>query len=287
MADFTEKLYSGMRTNYPLCRRLLARKTRFQNMQVVDTVRFGRMLVLDDIVETTEADEFVYHEMMTHVPMYTHPNPKRVLIIGGGDGGVLREVLRHPVERAVMVEIDGAVVDAAKKYLRKICGRAFSDPRAQLIIGDGAAYVRDTAESFDVIIVDSTDPLGPSMPLFGEEFYRNAARIMGRNGLLVRQTGSAFMQGPELAAAVKHARNVFDCVKVFLSAVPTYVGGYFTHPLMGMKDFSKRITAAAVWRRFARRPLKTRYYNPEVHAAAFALPEYVRSLCDGPRRRTR
>ena len=281
MADFTEMLHAGVQAHYPVRKRLLARKTPFQKMELYDTVGFGRMLVLDKIVETTEADEFIYHEMMVHVPLYTHPDPKSVLIIGGGDGGVLREVLRHPVERAVMVEIDGAVVKAAKKYLRKICGDAFKDPRAELIIGDGAAYVRDTDERFDVVIVDSTDPLGPSTPLFGKAFYRNAARILRRDGLLVRQTGSAFLQGPELTAAVKHARTVFPCVKVFVSSVPTYVGGCFTHPLMGKADFSKRITAQAVRRRFARHPLEMKYYNPDVHAAAFALPEYVRAFCDG------
>jgi spermidine synthase len=281
MADFTEKLHRWMQPRYPASKRLLAQKTAFQKMELYDTAGFGRMLVLDKIVETTEADEFIYHEMMVHVPMYTHPNPKRVLIIGGGDGGVLREVLRHPVERAVMVEIDGAVVRAAKKYLRRICRDAFRDPRATLIIGDGAAYVRDTNESFDVVIVDSTDPLGPSLPLFGEGFYQNVARRLRRRGLVVRQTGSAFLQPRELPAAIQHARKVFPHVKVFLSAVPTYVGGYFTHPMMSMDDFSKRITAQAARRRFNQHPLKMKYYNPDLHAAAFVLPEYIRVLSSG------
>ncbi len=276
MPHFTEKLFKTLQTTYVLKKKLLARKTAFQNMQVIDTAAYGRMLVLDNIVETTEKDEFVYHEMMTHVPMYTHPNPERVLIIGGGDGGVLREVLRHPVERAVMVDIDGAVVDAAKKYLKKICQNAFKDPRTVLIIGDGAAYVCDTAEQFDVVIVDSTDPLGPSVPLFGEQFYRNVCRILRRNGLVVRQTGSAMLQPNELPAAVRHAKKVFPCVIPFVSAVPTYIGGFFTHPMMSRQDFSKRITLPAVRRRFAQHPLKMKYYSPEVHAAAFALPEYIR-----------
>ncbi len=279
LRSFTEKLHLGMRAGYPVTRRLLRERTPYQRMEVYETLDFGRMLVLDDIVEATERDEFIYHEMMVHVPMYTHPHPKRVLIIGGGDGGALREVLRHPtVERAVLVEIDKAVIAASKRYLRKICQQAFEDPRAEVIVGDGAAYVQETHETFDVVIVDSTDPLGPSMPLFGRRFYRNVARILGPHGFLVRQTGSALLQAEELTSAVRNARTVFPCVKVFLSSVPTYVGGLFTHPLMGMADFSARITLPAVRRRVARSPLAMRYYSPEVHVAAFVLPEYVRSL---------
>jgi len=281
MAGFTETLHPEMQVRYPVKKRLLAGRTRFQKMGVLDTDGFGRMLVLDDVVETTEADEFVYHEMMAHVPLYTHPDPKTVLIIGGGDGGVLREVLRHPVERAVMVEIDEAVVRAAKRFLRKICRGAFKDPRSELIIGDGAAYVREADETFDAVIVDSTDPLGPSTPLFGERFYRDLVRVLRPGGLVVRQTGSSFLQADELSAALRHARGVFTCVKVFLTAVPTYVGGFFTHPMMSTRDFARRITPAAVRRRFAKHPLEMKYYNPETHAAAFALPEYVRTQCEG------
>lgn len=277
MAKFTEKLFKTVQANYVVKKKFLAMKTPFQRMEVVDTAAYGRMLVLDDICETTERDEFVYHEMMTHVPMFTHPKPERVLIIGGGDGGVLREVLRHPVKRAVEVEIDGAVVEASKKYLKKICQNAYEDPRSELIIGDGAAFVRDTDEQFDVVIVDSTDPLGPSMPLFGEAFYKNVCRILRKNGLVVRQTGSAMMQPDELPMAVKHAKKVFPHVRAFVSAVPTYIGGFFTHPMMSREDFSKRLALAAVRRRFAQNPLKNlKYYSPEVHAAAFALPEYIR-----------
>ena len=276
MPEFREKLFKVVQAAYPYKKKLCAEKTKFQKMEMLDTVGFGHMLVLDNIVETTEVDEFVYHEMMTHVPMYTHPGPKRVLIIGGGDGGVLREVLRHPVERAVMVEIDEAVVRASKKYLKKICRDAFKDPRAELIIGDGAAFVRDTTETFDIVIVDSTDPLGPSMPLFGPEFYRNVTRILGEYGLLVRQTGSALLQPDELPMAVKHARQVFPYVKAFVTAVPTYIGGFFTHPLMGLHDFSNNIRREWVERRYAEHPLPMKYYNPAVHAAAFALPEYIR-----------
>ncbi len=277
--SFTEKLHPGLRAGYPVTRRLLRERTPYQTLEVYETLDFGRMLVLDDIVEATERDEFIYHEMMVHVPLYTHPHPQRVLIIGGGDGGALREVLRHPtVTRVVLVEIDGAVIAAAKRFLRTICQRAFEDPRAEVRVGDGAAYVRATRERFDVVIVDSTDPLGPSMPLFGRSFYRHIARSLRPQGLLVRQTGSALLQAAELTAAVRTARTVFPCVTVFLSHVPTYVGGLFTHPLMGMADFAARLTLPAVRRRVARAPLTMRYYSPEVHAAAFVLPEYVRKL---------
>jgi len=274
---FIEKLFKNVRAQYTVTKKLLRQKTKFQRMEVIETAEFGRMLVLDDIVETTERDEFIYHEMMTHVPLFTHPNPKHVLIIGGGDGGALREVLRHKsVEKAVMVEIDEAVVVASKKFLKKICANAFEDKRSQLIIGDGAAYVRDTKEKFDVVIVDSTDPLGPSMPLFGESFYKNVSRTLRKNGLVVRQTGSALLQPDELPLAVKHAKKVFQHVQPYVTAVPTYIGGFFTHPLMSHEDFSGRIRPAAVRKRFAQNPIGTKYYSPEVHAAAFALPEYIR-----------
>ena len=143
----------------------------YQHIQVAVSPLFGRMLILDDAVQTTEGDEYIYHEMLAHLPLVSHPRPKRVLIIGGGDGGTLEEVLKHPVEQATMVEIDRAVVDVSRAYLPGIAGAAFDDPRARLLIADGIAVVRETDERFDVVLVDSTDPKGAAEALFGEAFF--------------------------------------------------------------------------------------------------------------------
>jgi len=159
----------------------------FQHLQVLDTVPFGRLLVLDDATQTSEVDEYIYHEMLVHVPMMAHPDPRRVLVIGGGDGGALRRVLEYPVAKATMVEIDGEVVRVSRELLPTIAGDAFTDPRGELLIDDGVKYLRETSEHFDVILVDSTDPVGPAVDLFGEAFYRDARRALGDHGISSRR----------------------------------------------------------------------------------------------------
>ena len=236
-------------------------------------------MVLDGIVQTTEGDEFIYHEMLAHVPLFAHGSARRVLIVGGGDGGMLREVVRHrDVERVVLVEVDGGVIETCREYLPNHSRGAFDDPRVEVVIADGARFVAETAERFDVAICDSTDPEGPGTALFGPAFYAGCRRSLVPGGVLVTQNGVAFLQ-PEVAGgtAPELARHFPDW-HFFSAAVPTYAGGIM---LFGWatEDASLRAVPVETLReRHAASGIRTRYYNPEVHVASFALPQYVREL---------
>ena len=247
-------------------------------MRILDTEPCGRMLVLDDVTQTCELDEFIYNEMLVHVPLLAHGSCKRVLIVGGGDGGALREVLRHPVERVVVVEIDGAVVAHCRRHLPGLGGAAFDDDRAEIVYDDGAKYVRETDEKFDAAIVDSPDPIGPARALFSVRFYRDVNRVLSPRGVTVRQAGAVMLQPRELASAVKRMRAAFDRVGVYVAPVPTYVGGFFSFVMgagsaaaFGVSD--KRLAA-----RLGELRLETRYYNADIHRACFALPNYVKEI---------
>ena len=199
---FAEVARSGFQQRFQLRAALWEGRSPFQHVEIIDTVSFGRALVLDDALQTTEADEFLYHEPLVQIPLLAHPHPRRVLIVGGGDGGALRHALMHEtVERAVQVEIDELVVTACQRVAAGPRGRRVSDPRAELIIGDGLAYLRDVSEPFDVILVDSTDPVGPAEGLISEEFYRLAAGALSENGIFAMQTGSPLLMRDELDAA--------------------------------------------------------------------------------------
>ncbi len=183
---FNETLYTGFRQSHEIKKVLFEGKSKYQKVTVFESARYGRILGLDGVVQCTEGDEFVYHEMLTHLPMLAHGKVRDVLIIGGGDGGILEEVLKHKsVRRATMVEIDDVVIDVSKKYLSSICGKAFQDKRTNLIVGDGAAWVRETEERYDLIIVDRPDPVGPATVLFSGEFYKNCKRVMKPGAILV------------------------------------------------------------------------------------------------------
>lgn len=243
---------------------LYDRRSAFQHVQVVTSPLYGRMLVLDDAVQTTERDEHVYHEMLVHLPMAVHPDPHRVLIIGGGDGGTLEEVLKHPVAEATMVEIDRDVVDVSRAFLPAIAGGAFDDPRARLLIDDGIDFVRRTAETFDVILVDSTDPKGPGVALFSEEFYRLCRRILTPHGVVSVQSGSLLYQRDLMALVARHLGAVFPTVAPYWAAIPAYPGTLWTFTLAAVDGDPRRPRAV---------PLAgLRYYSPAVHQAALALP---------------
>jgi spermidine synthase len=230
-------------------------------------------------VQITEADEFVYQEMLTHVPLLAHGAAKRVLIIGAGDGGVLRRVLQHrTVERAVMVEIDGEVIRLAKEHLPAIAGDAWDDARAEVIVGDGIDHVRQApADSFDVVIVDSTDPIGVGEVLFTDEFYANCARLLTGRGLVVNQCGVPFMQAEELRETSLRRAKAFADVHAYVAAVPTYVGGFMTLG-WAAKDAGLRAAGVSEIRERAQASGilgKTRYWTPEIHCSAFNLPPYI------------
>ncbi|MCS9087187.1 polyamine aminopropyltransferase, partial [Pseudomonas aeruginosa] len=195
MSDYQETLYQGYGQRFSIDNMLHEVRTEHQHLVIFENARMGRVMALDGVIQTTEADEFIYHEMLTHVPILAHGAARRVLIIGGGDGGMLREVAKHKsVERITMVEIDGTVVDMCKAFLPNHSQGAFDDPRLNLVIDDGMRFVATTEERFDVIISDSTDPIGPGEVLFSENFYQACRRCLNEGGILVTQNGTPFMQ---------------------------------------------------------------------------------------------
>lgn len=283
MADnsFKETLYTGWQTNYLSSEVNFDSMTDHQRLVIFRNPVFGRMMMLDGVTQTTEADEFIYHEMLAHVPIFAHGAAKRVMIIGGGDGGMLREVLRHPdVEHCTMVEIDPSVVELSKEHLPNHSAGAFDDPRAHLVFADGAAFVKDTQDTFDVIIVDSTDPIGPGEVLFQDTFYANAKKCLTPGGILVTQNGVPFMQPDELKNTVAHLRHLFADASCYLASIPTYVGGPMALGWASDNAALRAVDVSVLSDRFAKAGFKTRYYTPEVHKGAFALPVYVSEIFD-------
>jgi len=274
-----ETLYPSWGQRFGVTRELARVRSDFQDIAIFESEFHGRVMLLDGIVQITEADEFVYQEMLTHVPLLGHGDAKSVLIIGAGDGGVLRRVLMHrSVTRAVMVEIDGEVIRLSKEFLPKIGGDAWTDPRADVIVGDGIDYVKKAPDaSFDVIIVDSTDPIGVGEVLFTDEFYSNCARILTDRGLIVNQCGVPFMQADELRETSARRRKFFPHVTAYVAAVPTYVGGYMTLGWAGKDPSLTALPVETIAERAEAASIAgtTEYWSPQVHVAAFWLPPYI------------
>lgn len=253
-------------------------ETDHQRLRVFSNGTFGRVLTLDDVVQTTEGDNFIYHEMLTHVPILAHGAAKRVLIIGGGDGGMAREVLQHnSIESVTMVEIDAGVVAFSKKYLPMLSNGAFDEPRLDLVINDGALFMKETNDQFDVIIVDSTDPIGPGEVLFTDTFYGHAKRALAPGGILVTQNGVPFMQGDELTNTLRALQALFTDANCYLATVPTYAGGPMAFG-WGTDSDARDVSVDVLTQRFNAAGISVDYYTPEVHKAAFALPGYVLKL---------
>ncbi|MDJ1007116.1 MAG: polyamine aminopropyltransferase [Paracoccaceae bacterium] len=252
-------------------------KTDHQRIRVFENETFGRVLTLDDVVQTTEGDNHIYHEMMAHVPIFAHGAATKVLIVGGGDGGMAREVLKHPEAEVTMVEIDAGVVEFSKEYLPTLSDGAFDDPRLDLVIADGAEFVAETHQRFDIIIVDSTDPIGPGEVLFTETFYGRAKACLATGGIIVTQNGVPFLQGEELTNTMRAFRALFTDATCYLATIPTYAGGPMAFG-WGTDGPARETPLATLQARFAKLGIATRYYTPDVHAAAFALPAYVRDL---------
>ena len=274
-----ETLYPDWGQRFRFTRQLARVQSPFQDIALFETESHGRVLTLDGVVQITERDEFVYQEMLTHVPLLAHGDAKNVLIIGAGDGGVLKHVLMHKgVERAVMVEIDGEVIALSKEFLPGIGGDAWTDPRADVIVGDGIDYVKKAADgTFDVIIVDSTDPIGVGEVLFTDEFYMHAARILTPRGVIVNQCGVPFMQADELRETSIRRAQFFSHVTAYVAAVPTYVGGYMTLGWAGKDPALTALTpdVLAVRAEAAGITGKSQYWTPQIHAASFWLPPYI------------
>jgi len=274
-----ESLYPDWGQRFLVKRELARVQSDFQDIVIFESTSHGRVMVLDGVIQITEGDEFVYQEMLTHVPLLAHGAAKNVLIIGAGDGGVLRRVLQHnTVERAVMVEIDGEVIRLSKEFLPNIAGDAWTDPRADVIVGDGIDYVKRAPDaSFDAIIVDSTDPIGVGEVLFTDEFYENCARILTPRGLIVNQCGVPAMQADELRDTSLRRRKFFPHVTAYVAAVPTYVGGFMTLGWAGKDPSLTALPAETIRARAEATGIlgTTQYWTPEIHTGAFNLPPYI------------
>lgn len=274
-----ETLYDAWGQRFRVKRELARFTSDFQDIMIFESETHGRVMMLDGVVQITEADEFSYQEMIAHVPLLAHGDAKRVLIIGAGDGGVLRRVLQHRnVERAVMVEIDGEVIRLAKEFLPRIAGDAWNDPRAEVLVADGIDYVRKAPDaSFDVVIVDSTDPIGVGEVLFTDEFYANCARLLTARGLVVNQCGVPAMQADELRDTSIRRGKVFPDIWAYLAAVPTYVGGFMTLGWAAKDAACRAVPVEEIRRRAEAAGIlgSTRYWTPEIHVSAFYLPPFI------------
>ncbi len=273
---FNETLYDALNQSFRIDKLYFEQKTDHQHLMIFHNAFLGRVMTLDGVVQTTEKDEFIYHEMMAHVPILAHGSTRSVLIIGGGDGGMLREVARHSaVEQITMVEIDAAVVDMAKTYLPNHSDGAFDDARLDLVIADGMDFARDTDQRFDVIISDSTDPIGPGEVLFTEDFYGQCKRILKPGGVIATQNGVPFFQIDEVLHTARRMGQHFADQTFYSAAVPTYYGGVMTFAWGSDDTFLRRHDIATLRQRFELSGIATRYYTPEIHQASFALPRYV------------
>ncbi len=273
---YLETLYPSYGQQFEMEEVLFRAPTEHQELIIFKNERFGRVMALDGVIQTTEVDEFIYHEMLTHVPLLAHGRAKRVLIIGGGDGGILREVLRHrSVEQVTQVEIDAQVIEMCKQFLPNHSAGAFEDPRVKIVIDDGKAFVMNCTEQFDVIISDCTDPIGPGEALFESDFYRGCKQCLTEGGIFVAQNGVPFMQ-PDEAETTKARLQPFFADRTFYCApVPTYIGGVMSLAWASDDAGLRQHSTEVIAERFAEAGFKTRYYNPAIHTGAFALPQYL------------
>jgi spermidine synthase len=279
---FAETLFDdlGFRMTFAADKVLYELQTEHQHLVLFEQAYFGKMLMLDGATQISKRDEFIYQEMMSHVPLFAHGNVRDVLIVGGGDCGIAEEVLKHKtVKRLTQVEIDAKVVEFAKEHFPEFTGPVFADKRFECVIDDGAKYVARTDRRFDVAIVDSTDPIGPGKILFGEKFYRGCHRCLKKGGVLVTQNGVPFFQKNELTSTMTKFRKLFADAGCFVAAIPVYVGG---HMAMGFATDNKSLrkldaaTIAARYRKAGSFP--TKYWSPEHHVAAFAPPRFIADL---------
>ncbi len=273
---FTETLFDNWRQTIKVDKVLYQKKTDYQDLMIFENQLLGRVLTLDGVVQLTEADEYVYHEMLAHVPVLAHGNVKEVLIIGGGDGGMLRELVRHKdIQRITLVEIDRFVIELAKEYLPSLSKGAYNDPRLEIVIQDGAEFVKTTDKKFDLVICDSTDPIGPGAALFTEEFFANCKKVLKEKGIFVTQNGVPFVQNDELVQSYERRVGLFKDTGFFVAPVPTYVGGFMTFGWSTDEFSYRQIDIEELARRFEKAALETRYYTPAVHKASFALPRFI------------
>jgi spermidine synthase len=267
----------GLRTSYAATRVLYEQQTGHQDLVLFENPHFGKVLMLDGATQVTTRDEFIYHEMMTHVPILAHGAARDVLIIGGGDCGIAEETLKHKaLTRITQVEIDASVPEFSKEHFPEFTGPVFADPRFELVIDDGVKYVAGTDRRFDVIIVDSTDPQGPGVVLFTHEFYAACKRCLNPGGVMVTQNGVPFLQPDELISSMRHFNTLFADAACYVAAIPTYVGGHLAMGWAALDGALRQTPVDVIAARYREAgAFATKYWTPEVHHAAFALPRFI------------
>lgn len=274
---FTERHTPNVKFSIKVDRQLYTAQSEFQRIDVFDSKEFGRFLTLDGYMMLTEKDEFIYHEMITHIPMAVHPNPKNILVIGAGDGGVVRELTRYPnVESIDLVEIDELVIEVSRKFLPSTAC-CLGDERVHIFCEDGVRFIRRCDNKYDVIIVDSTDPFGPGESLFTKEFYGSCNKALRDDGIMVNQHESPFYDEDALAMQRAHRKIVesFPISRVYQAHIPTYPSGHWLFGFASKKYHPVRDLNSVKWNMLG---LKTKYYNTKLHAGAFALPNYVEEM---------
>ena len=271
--------YKGTLLGFTMRKKIYDKRSKFQRIEVYETLRNGKILLLDGCFMLTEKEEFVYHEMIAHVPLFAHPNPKRVLVIGGGDGGTVREVLKHKCVKSVdFVEIDREVIKVSKKYFKGLTSwmNNKKEKRVNINCTDGCRFVKAKKNYYDVILIDSTDPVDIGFVLFTKDFYRNVRKALRKNGIVVAQTEDPFYGGHLIRSINKRIRSAFGKknTSLYLASVPTYPSGTWSF------TFASRKTTPLTIRNKKTKSVRVKYYNKAVHKAAFALPEFVKELVE-------
>ena len=270
---YTEKQTENYGITAKIEKTLHTEQSEFQRIDLIETNQWGKMLVLDGMVMTTDKDEFVYHEMITHLAMNTHPNPKQVLVVGGGDGGAIREILKYPsVERAVLAEIDGRVIEVSKQFLPEIAGK-LDDPRVDVQVVDGIQYIHDNKNTFDVILVDSTEPVGPAVGLFARDFYQGIYESLKEDGIMVAQTESPFFNADLITRVFKDIASIYPVTRYYTGSIPTYPSGLWSWTMGSKKHDPLEVDESKLIE-----PEGTKYYHKAMHKTVFTVPKFVQEL---------
>lgn len=276
---FTEEHTPTVRFSIKVKEQLLSKKSPFQQIDVFDSDEFGRFFTLDGLIMVTEKDEFIYHDMIVHIPMATNPQIKKVLVIGGGDGGTVRELTRYKtIEKIDMVDIDEMVVSVCRQYLKQT-SRKLDDPRVTLYFEDGLKFIRRFENEYDLIIVDSTDPFGPGEGLFTKEFYGNCFKALTEDGILVNQHENPYYETylGAMQRAHRRIKEIFPVCRVYQAFIPTYPSGHWLFGFASKKFDPISDLNAETWNALG---LDTKYYNTELHTGSFMLPNYVKKILE-------
>ncbi len=272
---FTERVNDAVGNTIKVRERIFSGRSNYQKIEIVDTYQYGRTLILEGSVQLTEKDEFTYHEMISHIPLFTHPNPEHVLVIGGGDGGTIREVMKHPtVTRAKLVDIDPLVIEKSKQFLPFVSCE-IENPRVEVIIQDAIQYIKPHKGVFDVILIDSTDPVGPAVGLYQKDFFEDVHKALKDDGIMVAQSESPFFDQPIIRELYAILNPLFPIRKMYLAPVPSYPSGLWSFVFCSKKYDPILDNRCEDFRRLNLNP---RYYNEAIHRAAFAIPHFIQEL---------